>query len=149
MILIGKLSELSGHSRFIVSLRSTRLESKYHSIVVYAVDQVCPMPAEAEQEDHPEKELAGRLGSAAPATSQTREWHAMEEECPHLGASMAEADLEIEDDGVIAICPWHKLGLVFTSNKKIKSDHVHPDAYKTPQWLKSRFGPKFDNVHCD
>jgi len=107
MILIGKLSELSGHSRFIVSLRSTRLESKYHSIVVYAVDQVCPIPAEAEQQDHPEKELAGRLGSAAPATSQTREWHAMEEECPHLGASMAEADLEIEDDGVIAICPWH------------------------------------------
>ncbi|KNZ62079.1 hypothetical protein VP01_1316g6 [Puccinia sorghi] len=102
MILIGKLSELSGHSRFIVSLRSTRLESKYHSIVVYAVDHEV-----AEQQDHPEKELPGRFSSAALATSQTREWHAMEEECPHLGASMAEADLEIEDDAVIAICPWH------------------------------------------
>ncbi|KNZ62098.1 hypothetical protein VP01_13144g1, partial [Puccinia sorghi] len=58
MILIGKLSKLSGRSRFIMSLRSTRLELKCHSIVVYAVE-VCPMPAGAEQQDHPEKELTG------------------------------------------------------------------------------------------
>ncbi|KNZ44426.1 hypothetical protein VP01_9177g1 [Puccinia sorghi] len=71
---LEKLSKLSGRSHFIVSLRSTRLELKCHLIVVYAVDQeVCPTPAEAEQQDHPEKELTGRFSSAALATSQTRE----------------------------------------------------------------------------
>jgi hypothetical protein len=110
MILIGKLDELNLHSRFIVSLRSISLESKYHSIVLYAVDKEPPTAADGDLD--PEKELSRRLDSVELSSDQAaaREWHAMEEECPHLGASMAEADIEIEDDAVIAICPWHKLG---------------------------------------
>ncbi|PLW52549.1 hypothetical protein PCANC_07699 [Puccinia coronata f. sp. avenae] len=104
MILIGKLDELNLHSRFIVSLRSISLESKYHSIVLYAVDKEPPTAADGDLD--PEKELSRRLDSVELSSDQAaaREWHAMEEECPHLGASMAEADIEIEDDAVIAIC---------------------------------------------
>ncbi|POW18452.1 hypothetical protein PSHT_05770 [Puccinia striiformis] len=103
MILIGKLEDLNAHSRYIVSLRSVSLESKYHSIVIYAVDREHPTLIQSELE---EKDLIKKLKSMD-LGSHAREWHAMEEECPHLGASMAEAEIEIEDDGVIAICPWH------------------------------------------
>jgi nitrite reductase/ring-hydroxylating ferredoxin subunit len=109
MISIGKLDELNAHSRYIVSLRSISLESKYHSIVIYAVEKEHSRPTGPELDV--EKDLARRLDSVA-LGSDAREWHAMEEECPHLGASMAEAEIEIEDDGAIAICPWHKLGLL-------------------------------------
>ena len=106
MILIGKLDELNAHSRFIVSLRSISLESKYHSIVIYGVDKEHPTPIGSDVDA--DTALATRSPDSVALASHTREWHAMEEECPHLGASMAEAEIEIEDDGVIAICPWHK-----------------------------------------
>ncbi|OAV94792.1 hypothetical protein PTTG_11783 [Puccinia triticina 1-1 BBBD Race 1] len=105
MILIGKLDELNAHSRFIVSLRSISLESKYHSIVIYGVDKEHPTPIGSDVDA--DTALATRSPDSVALASHTREWHAMEEECPHLGASMAEAEIEIEDDGVIAICPWH------------------------------------------
>ncbi|OAV88543.1 hypothetical protein PTTG_09860 [Puccinia triticina 1-1 BBBD Race 1] len=43
-----------------------------------------------------ETALATRSDSVALA-SHTCKWHAMEEECPHLGALMAEAEIEIDE----------------------------------------------------
>ncbi|POW17988.1 hypothetical protein PSTT_00211 [Puccinia striiformis] len=83
MILIGKLEDLNAHSRYIVSLRSVSLESKYHSIVIYAVDREHPTLIQPELD---EKDLIKKLDSMD-LGSHAREWHAMEEECPHLGES--------------------------------------------------------------
>lgn len=115
MISIGGLEELEDHSRYIVSMRSKSLGSKYHSIVIYAIDRG---PSSNEKDLIPDglddrKALRDPVIDSVNLTSQCssrqREWHAIEEECPHLGASMAEAEIEIEieDDGVVAICPWH------------------------------------------
>ncbi|KAH9819131.1 hypothetical protein DFH28DRAFT_1122721 [Melampsora americana] len=35
------------------------------------------------------------------------EWLAIQEECPHLGQSLINAEIQIEDSNIIAICPWH------------------------------------------
>lgn len=32
----------------------------------------------------------------------------MESACPHLGADMSHAEIEECDDGVVAVCPWHR-----------------------------------------
>ncbi|MBW0495061.1 hypothetical protein O181_034776 [Austropuccinia psidii MF-1] len=92
MILIGQLDQLNLHSRYIVSVRSDSLGSKYHSIIIYATDHDQPSSPSHHKDLNP---------------TSARQWHAMEEECPHLGASMADAQIQIEDDGLVAICPWH------------------------------------------
>lgn len=104
MISVGKVSELV-HPRYILSLRSKSLGSKYHSIVLYGIDT---------SPDSPQKpDLADLNIQDSSSGNPSRTWHAMEEECPHLGASMAEADIDIESDGVVAICPWHKSVLCY------------------------------------
>lgn len=96
-VCVGTLEELGGSSRHTVSLRSDSL-AKYHSLVLYRTE---PVP-----------------GTIVEMTT----WHAMEAECPHLGADMSMAQLEIEDDGVVAICPWHKCVLRAFSSSLRYSD---------------------------
>ncbi|KAG0152377.1 hypothetical protein CROQUDRAFT_649776 [Cronartium quercuum f. sp. fusiforme G11] len=106
MISVGKLTELNAYPRYTISLRSKSLGSKYHSIVLYGIDSSTHSSPDDPQTAI-EKEFAKLKVQDAHSSGFLRQWHAMEEECPHLGASMTEAEIEIEGDGVIAICPWH------------------------------------------
>lgn len=110
MIRLGPVAELDFHPRYTISLRSKSLGSKYHSIVLYGTEA---LTATAHQREADIDNVARRLSKLSTRdgrspTGSNRQWHAMEEECPHLGASMVEAEIDIESDGIIAICPWHK-----------------------------------------
>ncbi|KAJ5263566.1 hypothetical protein N7478_011171 [Penicillium angulare] len=53
-----------------------------------------------------------RLPSIDPSGSKPNEaqgwsYYAMEAECPHAGGPMADSQIDIEDSGYVASCPWH------------------------------------------
>ncbi|CAH7667450.1 hypothetical protein PPACK8108_LOCUS1852 [Phakopsora pachyrhizi] len=88
MIEVGRILDLSRDQRHLLSIRSTITQS-YRSIIIYSTTSTdCQHNQQLE-------------------CSEILRWFAMEEECPHLGASMVNAELEIEGDDLIAICPWH------------------------------------------
>ncbi|EGG12697.1 uncharacterized protein MELLADRAFT_46386 [Melampsora larici-populina 98AG31] len=61
---------------------------------------------ETVKDENSKKELSKKESSKL-ETQEQIEWLAIQEECPHLGQSLIHAEIQIEDDNLIAICPWH------------------------------------------
>lgn len=83
---IGSIKKIMSHTRFLLTLRSN--EGSYKSLLLF------------------------RLPSASSESSNDDialdEIYIIESSCPHLGADMSHADLEDGEDGVVAVCPWHR-----------------------------------------
>ncbi|KAJ1304168.1 hypothetical protein OPQ81_008568 [Rhizoctonia solani] len=83
----GALSAFASHTRYLLTLRSTTRPSDYHSLILFRL---------------------------SPASSNVPNLYAMESTCPHLGADLSRADVELDPDPEIeemtaaVVCPWHR-----------------------------------------
>ncbi|KAL5638635.1 hypothetical protein ACGC1H_003108 [Rhizoctonia solani] len=83
----GALSAFVSHTRYLLTLRSTTRPSDYHSLILFRL---------------------------SPASSDAPNLYAMESTCPHLGADLSHADVELDPDPEIeemtaaVVCPWHR-----------------------------------------
>ncbi|KAG9120742.1 hypothetical protein FRC07_003640 [Ceratobasidium sp. 392] len=84
---VGSLAEYVSHTRYLLTLRSKSRHNDYHSLILF------------------------RLSSVSADTPQL---YAMESTCPHLGADLSHADLELdpepdmEEMTAAVVCPWHR-----------------------------------------
>ncbi|KAB5591039.1 hypothetical protein CTheo_5534 [Ceratobasidium theobromae] len=84
-IRIGNVSSVASHTRYLLTLRSKTRPSDYHSLILFRL---------------------------SPASSDAPNLYAMESTCPHLGADLSHADVEldpeIEEMTAAVVCPWHR-----------------------------------------
>ena len=83
---IVPIKKILTHTRFLLTLRSS--EGIYKSLLLFRLSN----DAQNKAED-------GRSAD---------DIYVMESACPHLGADMSHADIEECEDGVVAVCPWHR-----------------------------------------
>ncbi|QRV95971.1 hypothetical protein RhiJN_23989 [Ceratobasidium sp. AG-Ba] len=83
---VGPLSAFASHNRYLLTLRSKSRPDDYHSLILFRLSAVSP--------DKPQ-------------------FYAMESTCPHLGADLSHAELELdqpdmEEMTAAVVCPWHR-----------------------------------------
>ena len=83
---VGTIEKILTHTRFLLTLRSS--EGIYKSLLLFR--------------------LSGASSSSPEDHNLPDEIYVMESSCPHLGADMSHADIEDGEDGVVAVCPWHR-----------------------------------------
>ena len=83
---IAPVNKILTHTRFLLTLRSA--EGIYKSLLLFRLSN-------------------GNQGQIADGRNAD-EIYVMESACPHLGADMSHADIEDGEDGVVAVCPWHR-----------------------------------------
>ncbi|KAG8735423.1 hypothetical protein FRC10_010615 [Ceratobasidium sp. 414] len=84
---VGPLSSFNSHTRYLLTLRSNPRPDDYHSLILFRL---------------------------SPASADAPQLYAMESTCPHLGADLSHADLELDPDPdmeemtAAVVCPWHR-----------------------------------------
>ncbi|KAG9122731.1 hypothetical protein FRC07_000753 [Ceratobasidium sp. 392] len=84
---VGSLADFVSHTRYLLTLRSKSRHNDYHSLILFRLSPVfVDMP----------------------------QLYAMESTCPHLGADLSHADIELdpepdmEEMTAAVVCPWHR-----------------------------------------
>ncbi|KAG8795362.1 hypothetical protein FRC12_015495 [Ceratobasidium sp. 428] len=84
---VGTLTAFNSHTRYLLTLRSKSRSDDYHSLILFRL---------------------------SPVSANAPQIYAMESTCPHLGADLSHADLELdtepdmEEMTAAVVCPWHR-----------------------------------------
>ncbi|KIY71424.1 DUF455-domain-containing protein [Cylindrobasidium torrendii FP15055 ss-10] len=89
-LLISSFQKLLSHSRFMLTIRSQG--GIYRGLILFRLSP----------------NLEETLDAKAKLLAAHKQLYIMESACPHLGADMSHADIEEHEDGVVAVCPWHR-----------------------------------------
>ncbi|TDL24347.1 DUF455-domain-containing protein [Rickenella mellea] len=112
-IKIAPLKDLLTHTRFLLTLRAK--EGTYRSLILFrlatAADDALASHVRASSSQSGNPPGPSSHIDRPDSDEERRGYdqiYVMESACPHLGADLSHADIEECDDGVVAVCPWHR-----------------------------------------
>ncbi|EJT50762.1 hypothetical protein A1Q1_08110 [Trichosporon asahii var. asahii CBS 2479] len=123
-----RLADTYSHTRFHLALRTKTQPSTYHRLLLFRVNNVYdtnnPEADISDSKEAVEKEApCPTLATVQNPGSDKPELYCMEETCPHLGAPLSHAEIEIDDiedtravgeledefhRADLPVCPWHQ-----------------------------------------
>lgn len=92
---VCSLQDTFSHTRYFLNLRTKSTPATYRRLLLFRINKPSAAPVTNSSNQHDRAESSSSPTSVG--DSALTEFYCMEETCPHLGAPLSHAELEIDD----------------------------------------------------